>query len=95
MFEIWVPPLLTCPIIEHCDSFIFVNICSCLLVPAPLSCSLPTANPGEQPDQPCEEEQWTGEPNGQTDSDLSAGRGKKKKTHFSLAFFSWFAQVSF
>lgn len=36
---------------------------------------LPTANPGEQPDQPGEEEQRTGEPNGKAHPDLSTGRG--------------------
>lgn len=36
-----------------------------------------TANPGEQPDQPGEEEQRTGEPNGQTHPDLPAGRGEQ------------------
>lgn len=39
----------------------------------PFCFSLPTANSGEQPDQPGEEEQRTGEPDGQADPDLSAG----------------------
>lgn len=39
--------------------------------------AVPTANPGEQPDQPGEEEQRTGEPNGQTHPDLPAGRGEQ------------------
>lgn len=34
-----------------------------------------TANTGEQPDQPREAKQRAGEPNGQTDPDLSTGRG--------------------
>lgn len=38
-----------------------------------------TANTGEQPDQPCEAKQRAGEPNGQTDSDLSAGGGTSER----------------
>lgn len=38
---------------------------------------LPTANPGEQPDQPGEEERRTGEPDGQAHPDLSAGGGMR------------------
>lgn len=35
-----------------------------------------TANSGEQPDQPGEEKQRAGEPNGKTHPDLSAGGGE-------------------
>lgn len=54
---------------------IHANICYFLLIPPPFSFSLLTANTGEQPDQPCEAQQWTGEPNGQTDSNLPTGGG--------------------
>lgn len=76
-FRIWLilHPCLIFYIIINTLMAIYANLCLFLLISPPFSFSLLTANIGEQPDQSCEAQQWTGEPNGQADSNLPTGGG--------------------
>lgn len=77
MFEIKIYNCIhnqTCPVNAHFAHSICANVQPCLLAPSSSSSSSSlTANSGEQPDQPGEEKQRTGEPNGKAHPDLSTG----------------------